>query len=177
MLSANPAYKVAFSHDGINLYIPVEVTSYHKSREVAAMAQQIYSESGATPQVIKSIAEEALRICNTAQEKQVRTDVGTLMNNLLYRLKYPVDEDCAIRMGAILCFMEDEDPNKTEDFWTQKKIELAHKSPEAYAFFLTMGINNTPAYNNRLDISIDTDYFNNRREILRGLELPTHSVV
>jgi len=41
-----------------------------------------------------------LELCNDEKNmKTLRTDVATLANNIKYRLSYPVDEDCALRMG------------------------------------------------------------------------------
>lgn len=177
MLSTNPAYKQAISIQGYSVYIPQEITAYHKSREVAAMAQHSYSESGITPDYLKAITDELLKCVNDDKNKNVRSDISILTNNIKYRLAYPVDEDCAIRMGAILSFIEYKDgkkvisepTDKVEDFWTRKKVELAHLYPELYTFFLTWGVVNTPAYNNHSDISIDTDYFNKRRQALKAL--------
>lgn len=183
VLSKNPAYKLEITHAGYSIYIPQDITSYHKSREVAAMAQHQYSESGITKEYLTAITDEGLKLVNDDKNKNVRSDMAVLWNNIKYRLAYPVDEMCAIRMGAVLSFLEykdgkqivSEDPNKTEDFWTRKKVEIALLHPELYTFFLTWGVVNTPSYNNRSDISIDMDYFNKRREAMMGLTLPnTH---
>jgi hypothetical protein len=182
-LSNNPAYQVAFESKvhNLKLYAPAG-TEYHTSRYMAAGAQDIFSASGASRDYLKRVAETVKDWCNdtTNNKAQLRTDVGTMMDNLLYRLQYPVDELCALRMGAIFCFMEDEDPNSCQDFFTQRKVMLAtgnlekglKADPELYTFFLTLGVESTPSYKDRLGISIDTDYFNQRREILQGLTPP-----
>lgn len=168
-LRDNPEFKCEFEKGDVRIYIPAEVSAYHTQRYVAAMAQQIYSESGCTKDLLKSMMDNIITICNDKETRTAKTDIAVLANNIKYRLQYPVDEDCAIRMGAILSFMEVEDPNTISDVWTKKKVELAHTDPEVYTFFLTLGIVNTPAYKELLDISIDMNYFSKRREALNGL--------
>lgn len=182
MLANNPLYTVAFESKihGIKLYIPVDIASgYHLSRNIAAQAQDIFSQSGATKELtglfyaqIKQICLESLNSKNFNGFMQI----NTLMDNLLYRHVYPVDEDCLLRMGAIYTFLEDEDPNLMHDFYTQRKIKLAKgelpampADPDMYAFFLSWGRQLTPSYQ---DISMDTDdteYFPKRTEMLQTL--------
>jgi hypothetical protein len=166
----NPDFKCEFDNGKIQVYIPAELSSYHTQRYVAAMAQQIYSEAGATKDVLSAIMDNIIAICNDKDTKTAKTDIAVLANNIKYRLQYPVDEDCAIRMGAILSFMEGEDPNTISDIWTRKKVQLAHENQDLYTFFLTLGIVNTPEYKERLDTSIDMEYFNKRREVLAQLQ-------
>ena len=150
--------------------MPVDIANgYHIERWVAVSSQHRYSESGATKKVLEEIMDEMIRICEDDKIKTVRTNIAVLANNIKTRLKYPIDEDCAIRTGALLTFIENEDPNKVDEFFTNKKIQLAHSNPEAYTFFLTTGLEFTKSYREQSDILIDTDYFRNRRTMLAGL--------
>lgn len=172
MLSSNSLYKVAFQNASITLYMPIDLTSYHKSREVAMQAQERYSKAGVSKEVLSDICSRAIEMCNkTTYVDTLRTDMGVLWNNLLARMNDPVDEYCCLRMGAIACFLEDEDPDKVEMAWTEKKIRLAFEHPDLYAFFLDTGISFTPVYNSLLrGLSVE-DYLNNRKEMLKGLTI------
>lgn len=174
-------YAVAFESKIHNckLYVPATDTDYHMSRYLAAGAQNIYSSSGATRDVLSAIADRVLSICN-ADKKQAdtwRSDISTLMNNVKYRLQYPIDEDCAIRMGAIYCFMEEENPDEMHDVYTRKKIAMAKgdpingipADPELYAFFLNLGVKSTQSWKEYETLLEDTDYFLNRQETLSSM--------
>lgn len=173
MLRDNPNYKEIYNKDGVVLYQPADGQGYHTSRYVAAGAQDIYSASGSTKEFIERVANHVKQICEDQNNKvQLRTDTGTLMNNLLYRLRYPVDEDCAIRMGAIYCLLEDEDPEQVNPMLTEQKVKLAHKYPYLYTFFLTVGIIFTPSWKDIDPNSLDGQYFQERREALKSLLPP-----
>jgi hypothetical protein len=176
MLRDNPLYKLAFENDTVRLYVPEDLTNYHKSREVAMSAQERYSNGGISKDLLQALAADALERCNKQLDTNtLRTDMAVLWNNILARTKEPVDDDCAVRMGAIACFLEDENPNKVEDAWTRKKLMLAKEYPDVYAFFLNMGIAFTPAYNSLLRGLNVQDYLNKREEMLKGLTLSTLS--
>ncbi len=170
----NPAYKpVVTAADGTVYYMPEDVTSYHLSRRVAAGAQDIFSASGATKELLGALVKQMLEMCNSDKPAATfRTDIGTLCNNLLYRMQYPVDEHCAIRMGSIYVFAEGEDPDKLEDFWTQRKTAHALNDPVLYSFFLTLGIELTPSWADLKDTLTDTAFLQSRRDALQGLTLP-----
>jgi len=180
-LSDNPAYQVAFTSQvhGIKLYTPRDITKYHTSRYIAAGAQNIFSDAGATKDFLHQMATQVKTWCNDTANKNdtLRSDVSTMMDNLLYRLKYPVDELCSLRMGALFCFMEDENPDVVANFFTERKIMLAtgnyeqriSADPELYAFFLNMGIEATPVYKESFDISTATAYFSQRSQVLQSL--------
>lgn len=181
MLANNPKYKEIFHstvHD-IKFYMPEDIANgYHMSRYVAAGAQNIYSSSGATKELLELMMNKMLELCNDEKNiKTLRTDIATLANNIKYRLKYPVDEDCALRMGAIYVFVEGENPDMTEDFWTKRKLVLAKgdatqnipPDPELYAFFLSIGLPYTPAWSEQSAISTDSGYFNQRVEMLNAM--------
>jgi hypothetical protein len=185
MFANNPRYKEVFHskvHD-LRFYMPEDIAGgYHLSRYVAAGAQNIYSASGATKELLQAMMDKMLELCNDEKNvKNLRTDIATLANNIKYRLKYPVDEDCALRMGAIYCFIENEDPDTTEDYWTRRKIAFAKgdasqnikADPELYAFFLSTGLPFTPAWNGLSATSTDLNYFNQRTETLNAL-MPQH---
>lgn len=177
----NPKYKEVFHSlvHNIKFYIPEDVANgYHMSRYVAAGEQNIYAAGGATKQLLSAMMDKMLELCNDEKNlKTLRTDIATLANNIKYRLKYPVDEDCALRMGAIYCFAEGENPEHTEDFWTSRKVALAKgdatqkvaADPELYSFFLSLGIASTPAWKELSDTLIDTNYFNQRTDTLNAL--------
>lgn len=181
----NPKYKEVFHSQVHNLkfYIPEDVANgYHMSRYVAAGAQNIYAAGGATKQLLSAMMDKMLELCNEEKStKTLRTDVATLANNIKYRLQYPVDEDCALRMGAIYCFAEGEEPDQTEDFWTSRKVQLAKgdatqkiaPDPELYSFFLSLGIASTPAWKELSDTLTDTSYFSKRTETLNSLTPPS----
>lgn len=181
----NPLYKVVFESKvhGCKFYGPSGESDYHLSRYVAAGAQNIYSGAGATKDALQAITDKMLELCNDEKNiKSLRTDVTILAQNIQYRLKYPIDEDCALRMGAIYVFMEDEQPEEVHDLFTRRKIamakgDLANKipaDPELYAFFLNTGIENTPSWKESEIALSGTAYFRTREEALFGL-VPVHT--
>lgn len=182
-LSNDPRYLKAFTsavHPNVSIYTPADSTDYHMSRYVAAGAQEIYSSCGATKELTGKMYAEMKRICDEShQSKSLKgyMDLNTLLDNLLYRHAYPVDELCALRMGAILSFLGDEDPDSIYDAFTRRKVALAlgdpntntPGDPELYAFFLTLGVVHTPAYTGLLDTLIASDYLERREVALRSL--------
>lgn len=183
-LANNPNYVCVFEskvHKDLKLYAPASGIEYHTSRYLAASAQNIYSESGATKEVLESIMDSIIKLCNDEKQvKTLRTDVATLANNIKYRLRYPVDELCALRMGAIFCFIEGENPDVCADAYTRHKVELAtgnfdkriSPDPDLYSFFFRTGVTYTPAYAQLQDTLTDTDYLSKRMEALQALTLP-----
>lgn len=180
-LANTPGYKEVFHSTvhNVRLYMPEDVANgYHMSRYVAAGAQNIYASGGATKELLGAMMDKMLELCNDEKNiKTLRTDVATLANNIKYRLRYPVDEDCALRMGAIYTFAEGEDPDATEDFWTVKKVTWAKgdatqniaPDPELYSFFLSIGIPFTPAWKELSGTLTDSTYFRNRKDNLEAL--------
>src|SRR5690348_822772 len=142
----NPEYKEVFELKGdspTKFYIPDNTAEgYHISRFVAASAQNIYSKAGITAELLDKLMDVILVLCNDTKKTtpNLRTDIALIANQVKYRTKYPVDEDCAIRMGAIYIFMEGEDPHKVNDVWTRRKVQMAKDNPDLYAFFLTTGL-------------------------------------
>lgn len=181
----NPKYREVFHSTihNVRLYMPQDAgNGYHMSRYVAAGAQNIYAAGGATKDLLAAMMDKMLELCNDEKSvKTLRTDIATLANNIKYRLRYPVDEDCALRMGAIYTFAEGEDPDATEDYWTARKVAWAKgdvaqnipPDPELYAFFLTIGITSTPAWKEQSGILTDSSYFKTRMDNLNGLQ-PQH---
>lgn len=174
MYNNNPAYKLELTHGKYRIYTPVNIMEgYSKQREVEANHQLIFSNSGATSDVLRTVMTEILTRCNDEKNKSIRTEIGALAQSILYRLEYPVDQNCALRMGAILSFMEDGDISEPEDkaelFWVNKKVELALEHRELYDFFLSWGIVNTPKYSEVSDILNDSSYFVKRMEAILSL--------
>lgn len=173
----NPNYSEVFTlakegEDPIKFYVPNDnAEGYHVSRFAAAQAQAIYSSSGATPELLNAMMDSIIGICNDVKKTQstIRTDIGVLANQIKYRTKYPIDEDCCLRMSAIYCFIEGEDPDKVSNDYINKKVRMAKDNPEMYTFFLHMGIQFTPNYRELWKDLKDTDYFKTREEAIRGL--------
>lgn len=170
----NPLFKEVFhsSVHGVKFYAPAN-GEYNMSRYVAAGAQNIFSAAGMTKGLITSFLEKMLDICNEEKNnKRLKTDIAILCNNLLYRTKYPVDEDCAIRMGCIYTFIDGENPDKTDPSFTAKKMDLVKSEPhdpDLYAFFLTLGAALTPSWNEPEQITIDWEYLMKRADQLKAL--------
>lgn len=191
MYKNNPNYKLELEHNGVRVYTPVNIMEgYSTQRYVEAMNQQIFSNSGATSDVLKTVMTEILERCNDDKNKEIRTQIGALAQSILYRLDHPVDMHCAIRMGAILSFIEEDRvvPNETdkpdlitycepedkiETLWLDKKVNLAMTDTKFYDFFLSWGIANTPKYNEHLDTLNDSEYFAKRMITIQSL-IPTN---
>lgn len=181
----NPVYREVFHSQihNIRLYMPADAANgYHMSRYVAAGAQNIYASSGATKDLLAGMMDKMLELCNDEKSiNNLRTDIATLANNIKYRLRYPVDEDCALRMGAIYTFAEGENSDTTEDYWTARKLVWAKgdasqnipPDPELYAFFLSIGIEFTPSWKEQSATLTDSNYFRTRMDNLNGLQ-PQH---
>lgn len=173
----NALFREVYKDDFATLYMPVDITAYHKSREVAMQAQERYANSGISKEILTVMCSKAIEMCNKQTSLDtLRTDMAILWNNILARTANPVDELCAIRMGAIACFLEGEDPDSVEMAWTEQKMRLAMEHPNIYAFFLNMGIAFTPEYSNLLRGLKVEDYLSSRAEMLQGLTIqPIHS--
>lgn len=182
----NPKYKEVYKDESVTLYAPADPSSgYHTHRYIAAGQHEQYASMGGSKDVFEALFDAILDLANVDKPiKTVRSDIAVLCNNAKARMRYPVDEDAAIRMGAILTFMEGEDPDFVSDVFIQRKMELAkgkgvpnkpgYIPPNAalYTFFLSMGIAALPSYTAFLSNTNDTDYFNNRSKLLEGLTLP-----
>ena len=164
---------------GHRFYVPTDIENgYHLSRFVQVQRQALYSSSGATPEVFKRCMDAILDLCNNNGEIKHRfTDIASIANMIKYRLDYPIDEHCSVRMGAILCFVEwdngegvvSENPDTFTQFFMDRKMDLALNNPDVYAFFLTLGVSNTPTYREHLNILEDNDYFQKRNQVLKTL--------
>lgn len=172
-------YVLMGEFDGVRLYRPQSVEmGYHLSRYIQVQRQSLYASSGATPEVLQRAMDAILDLCNTNGDVGHRfTDIGGIANMVKYRLEYPVDEHCSIRVGCLLCFAEyeqngvlvSENPDGVDAFFLEKKIDLAMSNPDAYAFFLTLGYSNIDSYKEHLNILEDEEYFRKRREVIRTL--------
>lgn len=170
----NPKYLlVCKDKQGNSYYCNANSSEIHLSRYVAAQAQLIYSESGATKDVLTAIVNQMLDIVNEEKtnNKRLKSDIAVLCNNILYRTKYPVDEDCILRMGAIYTYMDGEDPDKCEEVFISRKIALAKEDSELYTFFIHMGHASTPRYKELLPASDVSDYLTQRAKTLETLTL------
>lgn len=190
MFANNTDYQLAYTstpdkHTTHKFYVPTNIaTGYHHSRYVEAMHNDTYARSGATKEVIRTLAEEMITICNDELNKaKMRTDIALLANNLLYRTQNPIDQQCAIRQGALLCFLEttttidpitpqviSEDPNIVKYEWQQRKEAMALADPDLYTFFLTLGYSNLETYDEALSTLLEEDYFNRRTLTLQTMQ-------
>lgn len=180
--AGNPVFRELF-HSSVHnarFYAPADGESgYHISRVVGAQSIDLYAQSGATREVLEAITKALETLFEDESSKaKIRTDGTLLVQNLRYRLKYPVDEDCMIRLGAVLTFMESdtygtEAHDSLNPRTTEQKVGMAKSDPDLYAFFLTLGATNMPAYKDFSDICLDPQYLNQRREVLRSLT-PLH---
>lgn len=173
--SNNPEY---IPHDigGHVFYTPSETTSYHKSREMAMQAQDIFSRCGISREVLQSFVKELLERANGSPVASLRTDVGVIANNLQYRLNNISDSECALKMGAIACFIEGENPDTVHEAWTQKKIALARSNTDVFDFFFHLGVACTPEYATHLRGLMIRGYLETREETLRGLTLQSTQI-
>lgn len=179
MYAHNPAYNLIHTSGRYNIYALKDenIQQLHKSREVEASIQNVYSNAGATAEYIQQLCEAGIKMLeNDAKSETLRQNMMAIMNQLLYRTRYPVDALCGIRMGAILSFMEyrtDEgvqsEPEDIQIQWLNMKVQLALDDPKMYDFFLTWGVASTPSYYSHLSILSDRDYFNKRTEMLASL--------
>lgn len=179
----NADYKLIFESKvhNIKFYAPNAERDYHMSRYAAAAAQNIYASSGLTKDLLERMIDKLLESVNQSNKTTLRSDVSTICNNMKYRLKYPVDEDCALRMGATFAIAQYEASDRSDYVYLDKKVKMAKgdedytPDPDLYAFFLTMGIEHTPAWNKLDKNTLNTEYFKNRRENLRGLTIPSEA--
>lgn len=167
MYKDNPLYTPT-EIGGVVLYAPTDPAKYHASRYVAASWQAVYSTLGATRDFMQLWCDRMIELAEDGAKKTIRTDIGVMVNNLKYRLQYPVDEDCSIRMGAIY-HMLDGEPEEQDADWYVKKMKLAKDNPDVYAFFLQQGLKYTPGWNEYLDLISSPNYFQERAEMLQSL--------
>lgn len=172
----NPDYVECYNHDGIIFYQPTELYGYHKSREMAMQVQDRYSQCGITKEMLTKFADLMLEFANKQNNTEtLKTDIGLIANNLKYRMTNVVDEQCALRMGALSLFVEGENPDEVKEFWTAKKLQLANDNEKVYDFFLHMGIAFTPEYNSLWRTLQTKDYFSERQMTLHGL-MPSNTL-
>ena len=95
-------------------------------------------------------------------------EVAVWVNNIKARLNYPVDEDASLRMAMIYHFIDGENPDTCENNWTEEKLKLIKQDPEAYSFFLPIGLQFTPSYQQYL-ADISQSYLEQRRMTIQQL--------
>lgn len=169
----NPNYTLAFEHGQHKFYTPSEVSQYHKSRELAMQNTERYAISGISKEVLAAFANKMVELCNNQLSvPTLRTDMSVIANNLLARMRSPVDDMCSIRMGALAVFMDGEDPDRVMHAWTERKMSLAKENPEILDFFLSLGIALIPEYETHLRTSTVGEYLESRKLMLDTLTLP-----
>ena len=178
MYKDNPKFKLQFQSKKFDVqgnilkegaeplcfYSLIDLSSYHISRYIAANAQNIYSNSGVTPEVLNALCDKMIQAVN---DKKI-ADVAVLANNLKYRTKYPVDEHAILRMAMIYMFVENEEEDKCENHWTEWKLAKILEEPEAYSFFLPIGLQFTPVYSEYLQ-EISSNSLSQRAETLKTM--------
>jgi len=168
MLQHNRDYELALEYAGHRFYVPSETIGYSKWRELAMTGQDMFSRAGIDPDTLRAFAQQLLEKCNeTKGPATLRSDVAVIATNILIRLKNPVDELCAVRMGAIALIHEDEDPMKVSQAWIKKKMDLAQEHPPIFDFFLQTGVALTPEYSSLLRGLTAEDYLTNRAQLLQ----------
>lgn len=170
MLANNPLY-IQHEISGVKIYVPSDVTTgYHKSRELAMAAQERYSSGGISKQLLQAMCGKALEMINKQNALDtLRTDMSVLWNNLRARTEHPVDEYCAVRMGAIGCFVEGEDPDRVIEVWTNRKMAFAAEHPDIFTFFLNWGVALTPEYSSLLRGLSIQDYLTEREQMMQQM--------
>ena len=176
-LSTNTKLTLALEASGYKFYTHNSVEDYHLTRKLEAERHMIYANAGATRDLIRAICKEIIDRANQDNFRTARTDIAVLANNLLYRTSKPVDEHCAMHMGAIMTIIEsetaEEDVDSSGSEWLTIKEELAMNDPAIYSFFLATGIALIPEYRQLAGTSPIQEYFQSRRQELAALTLPT----
>lgn len=149
----------------LRYYSLANISDYHMSRHLAASAQNMYSAAGVTPTVLNAICDQMIQAVN---DKKI-VDVAVLANNLKYRTRYPVDEHATLRMAMIYSFVDREDPDKCENHWTEWKLKRVLDEPEAFSFFLPIGLELTPAYSEYLQ-EVSQNSLNQRRQMINTMQ-------
>lgn len=189
MYANNSLYKFEKKFGDYSVYTAVDINDgIHVFRYIQASAQERYNAAGITADSLAIAMDEIIKRANDKNWETARTDIGVIANSLKYRLANPVDEHCALRMGHVLTFMEcdkveglsnvenavrslvSEDPKSTNKWWMDKKMELSMSDPDAYAFFLDLGLASSQKYRETSDISIDMNYFLKRQEMLASFK-------
>lgn len=165
---SNTDYELVGEFDGNKIYALVDPNKYHLSRFVEAQNQNIMASCGMTKDKLLQVANEMIKLCNEQDYKQLRTDIGALANYMKYCTQYPIENECALKVGCIFTFIDGEDPNVINRHFEQTKLNLARNNADAYAFFLSMGMRNIPEYSQILNTSEAMDY-SKRQEMLMSL--------
>ncbi len=165
MFKDNPQYeKVISSNDGTDFYILKDFSQYHMSRYLAASANDRYARLGLTPDVMQAIEDNILK----ATENKKWDEIAIWVNNLRARRSEPVDEFAALRMACIYTFIDGEDPDKCEPVWNNKKFQMIKDEPLLFSFFLNIGLQYTPSYQDLL-ANISETSLKTRRDVLKML--------
>lgn len=183
IFKGNPEYVEAFYSEvhKKSFYMPANpANGYSVIRLMAAEGQARYASCGTTKELLAAFMDKLIEMCNGQNATPtLKTDVGLIANNIKYRLSYPVDEDASARIGASLTFVDGEDPIGMAAHLTDQKLMLAKGDilkglpcdDKLYAFFLSLGIEYLGKFIDLESITLDSDYFRNRRTALEGLTL------
>lgn len=164
-------YTVAKEIDGVKAWIAITPDKYHTSRYLQLQQQWIYASAGNTKDVLEQYITTILDMVNSDKPvSSFRTDIGVICNNIKYRMKFPVDEMAALRMGMTVAFLDGENPEQPMTHHWQSQKEKLCENGEWYTFFLSMGIEHYNELVKSLSISNIEDYFSQRRQTLGGLE-------
>lgn len=148
------------------------ITELHKTREVEAHVQNIYSNAGATADYINKFCEELLKKIESDPKSDVlRQTMIAGLNELKYRTTVPLDAICGIRMGAIFTYLEGE-PEEASGAWLDKKVRMALEDAELYDFFYQLGVISTPAYSTLLNSLNDPNYLATRQTMILSFNQP-----
>ncbi|MFA9214719.1 MAG: hypothetical protein ACEQSR_12880 [Candidatus Methylacidiphilales bacterium] len=158
-------FELAIEKNGVKFYNLKNKTEYHVSRYLAAAGQERYSLMGITPELMFDIEEKILEATKEAKWDEI----AVWVHNLRARRENPVDELCAIRMALIYHFLEEEDDQKTESHYTDIKLQYVMDDPELFSFFLPIGLQFTPSYQQFYE-QITPTFLEQRKGILKMLE-------
>lgn len=182
MFKDNPKYKFEGEFDAVSIYTCLKESDYHTIRYIEALNWQTFASCGVTKDKLKQLTDKLIELCNDEKSvKTLRTDVGSIANLIQYAMKYPVEEHCGIQLGCMLSFAEwesngilvSENPDIIEDMPMKKKMDIALNNPDAYAFFLSLGIDNIPEYRNHFDTLTGSNYFSQRSKAMKAM-MPEH---
>lgn len=168
-------FTLAYEYGKYKFFIPHKSSEYHTRRYVELIKQEHYNSAGGNKEVFARIAESLKTLAVTHKDiVKLSQDVITLATQIEIRSKYPIDQHCCIRMGCIGTFLQYkddrsqdiilEDPNDYNQFFQQKKEDLALSVPELYDFFLRMGIGLSQTYE-ELRKGLDVEAYISSRSI------------
>lgn len=163
----NPAYKpvATSSVTGVTFYQLTDITNLPLDRKIALESQIAFADGVITKELLEKIATAALKDLN---ETKTLTNQAVFWNNLLYRVRYPIDEDTTLRAAAVCLYIDGEE-EKVESHWTDRKVHEMKLDSQLHAFFLTLGLGITKKSLGFGGESSVEEYFRNRNHTLKTL--------